>query len=58
MADQYLLCRAQDGSLLNVARILGSGIELQGCVMTLEKFQELQGKMTPAGRNFKCVDYL
>jgi len=46
MAEQYLLCRAPDGSLLHVAHILGGGIELQGRVVSLEKYQKLLGKMT------------
>jgi hypothetical protein len=46
MAEQYLLCRAPDGSLLYIAHILGGGIELQGRIISLEKFQELLGKMT------------
>lgn len=43
MTDQYLLCRAPDGSLLHIAQILGDGIELQDRVISLEKFQELLG---------------
>lgn len=58
MTDQYLLCRAPDGSLLHIAQILGDGIELQDRVISLEKFQELLGKMTAVGRFFKFALFL
>ena len=52
MADQYLLCRAHDGSLINVAQIVGRGIQLQGRIISLAKFQELLGKLTSSVNGF------